>query len=1354
MKRLSFFLLLLAPAILSAQDGVLPLGADGMSLNLDFETGTLKDWTATGDAFKDQPVKGDLVAARRGDMKSRHQGNYWVGGYEKYQDKPTGTLTSVPFKVTHPWASFLIGGGPNPETRVELVRADTKAVFFKTHGAAEAEDLYRVAADLRALKDKEIFIRVVDEHTGHWGHINFDDFRFHEAKPKIPAKAKPLVADIYPFAGLPPEKAAAAMTVPKGFSVKLFAGEPDVHQPIAMCTDDRGRLWVAEAYVYPKRLPFDGPLLPPAERAKGDKILIFEDTDGDGKFDKRTTFIEGLNLVSGMELGFGGVWVGAAPYLMFIPCDPATDKAGEPKVLLDGWHYEDTHETLNTFTWGPDGWLYGCHGVFTHSVVGKPGTPEKDRTRINAGVWRYHPTRHEFEVFAHGTSNPWGLDFNEHGEAFVEACVIPHMWHIIQGARYQRQGGFHFNPYTFADIPTIAKHRHYLGATPHGGNGRSDEVGGGHAHSGLLCYQGGLWPKEYHGKLFMGNIHGHRINVDVITPKGSGYEADRNPDFLLTNDKHSLIAGLQAAPDGNVYFIDWYDKQTCHRPEPEIWDRTNGRVYKIVHENTKPVKGLDLQKLSDEELVALHASNNEWMVRHSRRILQERTVNQPERAKGVTMALADTLLEDIKPVDLTRVLLRRLWVATSVGGATASDYFKWQNDQKFNADVRAWAVRCGMTCGVKHEEVIAGYAKSDPAPVIQRTIVSNLRFVSPTERSKVLQGLLSHPESATDHNLPLLYWYALEPIAATDPTAAFKLALNGKIPQLVNFTARRIATTSGKAENDLLTQIIREMAQHNDPQLPTLLDGITEGFKGRRNLGVTEKWPAAVAAIEATKDAKLQAAAANIAIVLGDPVQLAKVRTTLTDAKLAAGVRLKNLDTLLNAQDKDLAPVLLKLLDDAPLRGAAIRGLAGYDDPAAPAAILAKWKTLTTDERRDAQNTLAARPASAKALFKAIEDKTVNPADISAEVIRALRNLPDKTLADDITRLWGAVRDTPVARQEAIRQLKAALLKPGQPKADLALGRALYAKTCQNCHTLYGVGGKIGPDITGSNRANLDYLLENILDPSAVIPKDYMPTIFQLNNGRTVTGIVKGENVNAVTVQTANEVLTVNVADIDNRKLTTVSMMPEDQLKPFNAHEVRALFAYLQNPTQTPMLATVENAKDFFNGKTLAGWSGQPDLWSVDNGEIVGKTAGLKRNEFLKSDLAAENFRLTLQVKLTPNKENSGVQFRSEGLPDGEMRGYQADVGAGWWGKLYEENGRALMWDKSGEAHVKPNEWNTYEIVAVGPTIKTYINGKLCVDLTDEPGAKRGIFAFQLHSGGAMEVRYKDLKLELVEPKK
>src|SRR2546421_413467 len=209
--------------------------------------------------------------------------------------------------------------------------------------------------------------------------------------------------DTVKFAGLAPEQAAKAMTLPPGFSAKLFAGEPDIKQPIAFAIDDRGRLWVAEGYTYPVRQP---------EGQGRDRILVFEDTDGDGKFNRRTVFMENLNLVSGLEVGFGGVWVGAAPYLMYIPiADGDVPKpAGEPKILLDGFGYGDTHETLNTFTWGPDGWLYGCHGVFTQSAVGKPGTPDSERVRINAGVWRYHPTKHRFELFSEGTSNPWGLD--------------------------------------------------------------------------------------------------------------------------------------------------------------------------------------------------------------------------------------------------------------------------------------------------------------------------------------------------------------------------------------------------------------------------------------------------------------------------------------------------------------------------------------------------------------------------------------------------------------------------------------------------------------------------------------------------------------------------------------------------------------------------------------------------------------------------------------------------------------------------------------------------------------------------------------------------------------------------------
>jgi len=314
---------------------------------------------------------------------------------------------------------------------------------------------------------------------------------------------------------------------------------------------------------------------------------------------------------------------------------------------------------------------------------------------------------------------------------------------------------------------------------------------------------------------------------------------------------------------------------------------------------------------------------------------------------------------------------------------------------------------------------------------------------------------------------------------------------------------------------------------------------------------------------------------------------------------------------------------------------------------------------------------------------------------------------------------------------------------------DLPLGRALFAKTCQQCHTLFDTGGKVGPELTGSNRADLDYLLSNIVDPSAVMAKEYTASVIETKKGRVITGIVKEQNKNAVTVVTATETVVIPRNEIDSIKPSDQSMMPDDLLKPLKEDEVRALVAYLANPRQVPILATPDNVETFFNGKDLTGWVGDPKLWKVEDGEIVGKSPGLKRNEFLIGQMVAGDFRLTLQVKLTPNEGNSGVQFRSQALPDGEVKGYQADIGAGWWGKLYEENGRGLLWDKSGEAHLKPNEWNRYEIVAAGSKIRTYLNGKLCVDIDDPPGAKRGIFALQLHSGGPMEVRFKDLKLEL-----
>jgi putative membrane-bound dehydrogenase-like protein len=1342
LSALGFLLVFTAPCPVPADQpaapaGTLPTGPGGRPLNFDFETGDLRDWTVEGEAFAGQPVRGDTVARRRADMHSRHAGEFWVGSYERKGDAPHGTLTSVQFRLDKPYARFLVGGGGRENTRVEIVRADTNEVISRTSGD-NTEDLKPVAVDLTKHVGREVFVRLVDRDSAGWGHLNFDDFTLWPSKPPGPLRPEPPPADVFAHQGLSPAEAAAAMTVPPGFKVTLFAGEPDVAQPIACAFDDRGRLWVAEDYSYPDRVPDD--------KAR-DRILIFEDKDGDGRFDSRKVFAEKLNLVSGIEVGFGGVWVGAAPHLLFIPDRDGDDRPdGSPQVLLDGWAYQDTHETLNTFTWGPDGWLYGCHGVFTHSRVGKPGTPDPQRVPINAGVWRYHPTWHEFEVFAHGTSNPWGIAFDERGQLVITACVIPHLYHLVQGGRYERQAGQHFNPYTYDDIKTIADHRHFVGLNPHAGNGRSDQAGGGHAHAGAMIYLGGAWPAEYRGSLFMNNIHGARLNRDRLEPKGSGFVGHHAPDFLLANDRWSQIVSLQCGPDGQLTMIDWYDENQCHHKDPTKHDRTNGRIFKVSYgPNRGAPNVIDPKAVGALDLVKLLTAPNEWHARHARRLLQERAGTMPAEEKGKVLAALNEVTfgrqED-------RVRLNALWAIHAVAGLDESTAARAFEDP--NPYVRAWAVQLVTEARRPSDATLsrfAGLARTDGSPVVRLYLASALQRLPLKDRWPIVEGLAGHAEDDSDHNLPLMVWYGAEPLAAAEPGRALELALSARLPNLLSFTVRRVSALGTPEAADLLVKAVGR--SDSDAVRLAILSGVNEALKGRRQVAMPASWPAVFDRLARSADARVRSQANALALTFGDPRALAALRDVLVDRSKDVKLRLEALAALLKARDAGLPPVLRSMLVEPGLRSAALRGLAAFDDPETPEAVLKLYPGLTPEERRDALNTLASRVESSKALLAAVGTKHVPSADVSADLVRQLRNHKNAEIDAQIGKVWGTVRETSSDKARTLAKYRAMLTARPDRAPDRELGRAVFAKSCQQCHTLFGVGGKVGPELTGSNRADLEYVLSNVLDPSALIGKDYLAHVLSTADGRVLTGIIKSEDKDALTVQTANEVVVVPRGEVEERRQSEQSMMPDDLWSPLSEHEVRSLVAYLASPAQVPMLATAENASGLFNGRDLYGWQGDPALWSVENGEIVGKTAGLKKNEFLRSDLAAEDFRLTIRVKLVNDRGNSGVQFRSVALPEGEVKGYQADVGPGWWGKLYEENGRGLLWPKSGEEYVRPGDWNTYELVAVGGSVRTAINGRPCARLDDPVGLRRGIFALQLHAGDATEVRFKDVRLEV-----
>lgn len=649
-------------------------------------------------------------------------------------------------------------------------------------------------------------------------------------------------ADVIPFAGLSPSDAAAKATVPAGFKLHVFAGEPDVVQPIAFCLDHRGRVWVAEGLCYPRR----------HEEGKGiDRILCFEDTNGDHHFDRRTVVMTNLNLVSGLEWGFGGLWVGAAPYLMYIPIEDGDSPkvAGEPRILLDGWNFTaDTHETLNTLTWGPDGWLYGCHGVFCPSNVGKPGAPEIERQWVDAAVWRYQPVTHAFEIFSEGGSNPWGIDFDEQGQLWAEMCVIPHLHHLVQGGRYIRQGGEHFTfnasetarnaryrdagsrkpifPFVYEDIQTVADHLHWAAAAnPWAANGRSDAAGGGHAHAGMMCYLGASWPEEYRGKLIIGNIHGQRLNMDIPEPSGSGYVGRHGKDLVNFNDTWSQTLNQRYDQDGSVYIIDWYDKNQCHHNREDGHDRSNGRIYHLVY-NNQPHTAINLNVKSDGELVELVTSRNEWMSTHARRVLQERTARAAEisvgdskprasaelsrlisvaERSGARQALFDSILKETNGTKR----VHSLWALHGIAPLNWTEAKSLINDS--NEWVRSWSIQLvsenanrwfdieASTASPTRTEYLTALtlrAKSDPSPITRRYVASALQRLPVSDRWSVLDELLSHSEDVADHNLPLLYWFAAEGSVASEPLRGLDLLKSARIPKVREWISRRLSAAS------------------------------------------------------------------------------------------------------------------------------------------------------------------------------------------------------------------------------------------------------------------------------------------------------------------------------------------------------------------------------------------------------------------------------------------------------------------------------------------------------------------------------------------------------------------------------
>ena len=978
-----------------------------------------------------------------------------------------------------------------------------------------------------------------------------------------------------------PQEALAAIKLPPGFRATLFAAEPEVQNPIAMTFDARGRLWVAENYTYAERTQrFDLRLR--------DRIVIFDDTDGNGQADTRKVFTDGVQMLTSVAVGHGGVWAMCPPQLLFIPDKNRDDVPDGPaQVMLDGFNVapENYHNFANGLKWGPDGWLYGRCGGSCPGELGLPDAPDEQRVPLRGGLWRFHPQRKVVEVLTHGTTNPWGHDWDEHGEGFFINTVNGHLWHLIPGAHLMRPHTLDPNPHSYALIDQHADHWHFDTGKGWAASrdGSADELGGGHAHCGAMIYLGDSWPNEYRGKLFTFNFHGRRANVERLERHESGYVGKHEPDFAFFGDTWFRGMDLTYGPDGGVYVIDWSDTGECH--ENTGVHRTSGRIFKIVFGEIKqPVR--DLTKLSSVELAALHQHKNEWFVRQARLLLHERSLAKEDLTE--TNAI---LRKQLHNEDDSIARLRALWTLRLTGGVTAPALKLFVDDD--DEHVRVWAIRLLTDDWPIDTSVGSRPAREDARPsnenqvgefhnanwmilaadesaLVRLALASALRRLPIDRRAQWAAPLLQRSEDAGDHNLPLLVWYGLTPLADVDLAAFGRLANQCHWPIVRRFIARRVAEEVEK-QPAVMNSLLRLATARSVDFQSDVLAGMSEGFVGWRKTPEPNAWEAFHARIDAGSDDKLRDRARDLSALFGDGRALDELQKVARDKEADLAARKTALQTLIDARAPGVRELCEELLGTRFVNVAAVRGLAVEDDPALGAKLVKAYRSFHASERPQLLAVLVTRAAWASALLDAVAEGKLPRGDLSAFHARQIRSLDNEELTAQLSQVWGELRDSPEDKRQLIAKLKAELTPETIAQSDAPRGRAVFVKVCSACHTLYGEGGRRGPDITGAQRHNLDYLLENIVDPSAVVTADFRVTIVELSDGRVLTGVITARNEKTVTLITQTDTLTIERADIESQKASKQSLMADGLLQTLTAEQVRELFAYLMTRHQVPL---------------------------------------------------------------------------------------------------------------------------------------------------------------------------------------
>jgi putative heme-binding domain-containing protein len=971
-------------------------------------------------------------------------------------------------------------------------------------------------------------------------------------------------SEFMPGLRVPPAESLAKLKPADDLVIDLIASEPAVAQPTHISFDERGRMWVAQyrQYPYPAglkmvsrdmyyRARFDKIPPPPPNQDKGaDIITVHEDTQGNGVFDKHKVVLDGLNMANSVLRGHGGIWVMNTPYLMFYPDangDDVPDRA--PEVRLAGFGLEDTHSVANGLAWGPDGWLYGGQGSTTTSRIVRPGIDPPNSPGVyfeGCMVWRYHPEKNIYEIFAEGGGNTFGLDFDSEGRLYSgHNGGITHGFYFVQGGLYLKQGldvgkfGPPSNPFAFGVLPAI-KSRNPIPRFTHD----------------IIMFEGTALPPQYVGRMFSADPLHHCLTLSERYPVGSTFETSDSGTPLKSDDITFRPVYLTNAPDGAIYIADFCEEFIAHGQnyQGQI-DPTSGRIYRLRGKNLPLDKDVNLAAKTTLQLIKTLGHPNRWHRQTAVRVLAER------HDLGIVPALKDLLKDQSEHPTLEAVWtlhqLRELDAATAVQALAHPA-----------GAVRAWAVRLMGDCGELPAPMLDATQKhiaGETDPEVRAQIAATARRLPPAQGLALVSAILARDADADDAYVPMLCWWTIEShceahrdmvMAMFKEPAAWESQMMKR--QILPRLMRRLAVTGLRGEQLDCARLL-EMAPTAEHR-KLLIEGFEDAFKGRAMPSLPIELVTALA--------RSGQASPLLRARIGEPDAIAAALKIAGDAKSQEEDRLSCVTLFGEVKVPQAVPLLMSIAGSPGkdgLRKAAVTALLLYDDDTIGSEIAALYSNLPPTIQPAAMNLLASRATWSAALLKLIENGTIKSTDVPVDVVTRIRSRQDPAALAVIDRFFPNLKPLPKsARMAEVARVRAVIeAGSGNPYK----GEATFMQRCAVCHTLFHKGGNVGPNLTSYQRDDLGTMLISIIDPSAEIREGFQNYILRTKDGRTLSGFLADNDAKVITLRGLDGQDTrVPRADIAELKALPTSIMPDGLLDGMKDQELRDFIAYLRIP--------------------------------------------------------------------------------------------------------------------------------------------------------------------------------------------